>query len=152
MKNTSESEIRKWRNNARLTQQGMSSMMDIPKRTIENWESGERKAPEYVERLVIKELKEITEKTIEENLRKQMAKLPSDEDGNRPVGSWAIITTNGSDEFVELFDTMQDAIDEFDGNGYIGYIGCNQLDDGSKEAWYTDKNNNVFSDHESILI
>ena len=47
---------------AGLTQQAMSDMLEIPKRTIEDWEAGRRKCPPYVERLVIKELKEIAEK------------------------------------------------------------------------------------------
>ncbi len=48
--------------NAGLTQQQMSDIMEIPKRTIENWESGLRKCPPYVERLIIKELREIASK------------------------------------------------------------------------------------------
>lgn len=46
---------------AGLTQQQMSDLMEIPKRTIESWEAGVRKCPPYVERLVLKELKEIAE-------------------------------------------------------------------------------------------
>ena len=46
---------------AGLTQQAMSDLLEIPKRTIEEWEAGRRKCPPYVERLVIKELKEIAE-------------------------------------------------------------------------------------------
>ena len=42
---------------AGLTQTQMSELMKIPKRTIENWEAGTRKPPEYVERLIINELK-----------------------------------------------------------------------------------------------
>ena len=44
---------------AGLTQQAMSDLLEIPKRTIEDWEAGRRKCPPYVERLVLKELKEI---------------------------------------------------------------------------------------------
>lgn len=46
---------------AGLTQQAMSDLLEIPKRTIEDWEAGRRKCPPYVERLVIKELKEIAD-------------------------------------------------------------------------------------------
>lgn len=145
-------EIRKWRKNAKLSQAGMSKKMDIPKRTIEEWEAGRRTPPAYVERLVIKELMEITEKTIEDKLRKEMAKMPSDENGNRPVGSWAIIEVlSDGGEFIELFETMKEAIDEFNGEGYIGYIPCNQTEHG-KEAWYTDKYYEVHSDHDGIEI
>ena len=54
--------LKEERLNAGLTQQQMSDIMEIPKRTIENWESGLRKCPTYVERLVIKELREIASK------------------------------------------------------------------------------------------
>ena len=46
---------------AGLTQQAMSELLEIPKRTIEDWEAGRRKCPSYVERLVLKELKEIAD-------------------------------------------------------------------------------------------
>ncbi|MBR1811347.1 MAG: helix-turn-helix transcriptional regulator [Clostridia bacterium] len=48
--------IREARIAAGLTQQEMSEKMEIPKRTIEDWEAGRRKCPSYVERLVINEL------------------------------------------------------------------------------------------------
>ena len=44
-----------------LSQTAMSKAMDIPLRTIQDWESAKRKCPTYVERLIIKELKEIAE-------------------------------------------------------------------------------------------
>lgn len=44
---------------AGLTQQQMSDILEIPKRTIQDWEAGKRKCPSYVERLVLKELREI---------------------------------------------------------------------------------------------
>ena len=53
------SEIRTARLNANLTQAEMSKMLGIPKRTIEEWERDNRKPPEYVERLIIAELKRI---------------------------------------------------------------------------------------------
>lgn len=42
-----------------LTRAAMSELMGIPLRTLENWESGTRIPPKYVERWVLKELKEI---------------------------------------------------------------------------------------------
>lgn len=47
---------------AGLTQQSMSDIMGIPKRTIEDWEAERRKCPEWAERLVIAELKRISQK------------------------------------------------------------------------------------------
>lgn len=53
--------IREARLSAGLTQQRMSKVFEIPKRTIENWEAGIRKPPAYVEKLVIRELGRIAE-------------------------------------------------------------------------------------------
>ena len=44
---------------AGLSQQRMSDIMGIPRRTIENWEAGVNDPPEYVERLVIQELERL---------------------------------------------------------------------------------------------
>lgn len=52
--------IREARIAAGLTQAEMSRIFEIPVRTIENWESGSRKPPVYVEKLVIAELNRIT--------------------------------------------------------------------------------------------
>jgi transcriptional regulator with XRE-family HTH domain len=48
---------------AGLTQRQMSDFMGIPKRTIENWEGGQRSCPPYIERLILKELAEIQRET-----------------------------------------------------------------------------------------
>jgi len=44
---------------AGMSQQGMADRMLIPKRTIENWEMGDRKPPPYVQRFVLNELEEL---------------------------------------------------------------------------------------------
>ena len=44
-----------------MSQQKMADRMIISKRTIEKWETGERVPPEYVQRFVLNELKEIKE-------------------------------------------------------------------------------------------
>lgn len=53
--------VRNARKEAGLTQQSMSDHMDIPKRTIEEWESGRNIPAVYIQRFVLKELKEIAE-------------------------------------------------------------------------------------------
>ena len=58
------SKIKDARLKAGLTQESMSNLMEIPKRSIENWEAGSRKPPAYVERFILKELEE-TRKEIE---------------------------------------------------------------------------------------
>lgn len=51
--------IKDARLNAGLTQAKMSEVFEIPKRTIENWETGKRNPPAYVEKLIIRELERI---------------------------------------------------------------------------------------------
>lgn len=53
--------LKEERINAGLTQKQMSELLEIPMRTIGSWEDGSRKCPPYVERLVIKELRAISE-------------------------------------------------------------------------------------------
>lgn len=149
-------EIERWRRNADLSRPDMFAKMDIPVRTIENWENGERKCPGYVERLVVKELKELTEKRLEERGRKRMETLKSDEDGRRPAGSWAMLCFSGDDCFVWLYGCMQEAIDKAKyetGTGQavqVAYIICSQKEDGSLEPWYVDRDGNVESDYDYV--
>lgn len=51
--------VREARVYAGLTQAKMSELLGIPKRTIENWETGSRKCPEWAERLVVEKLESI---------------------------------------------------------------------------------------------
>lgn len=46
---------------AGLTQAGMAKLMEIPLRTIQDWEAGKRTPPPYVVRFVLNELKAIAE-------------------------------------------------------------------------------------------
>ncbi len=41
---------------AGLTQEGMFTTMDIPRRTVQDWERGLKIPPEYVQRLVLEKL------------------------------------------------------------------------------------------------
>ena len=50
-------DIKEARLKAGLTQKKMSEILGIPKRTIEEWEGGRRRCPEYTKKLVLKELK-----------------------------------------------------------------------------------------------
>ena len=49
-------ELKQARLNAGLTLKAMSEALEIPQRTIEAWEAGDRKPPAYVEKLVIEKL------------------------------------------------------------------------------------------------
>ena len=53
---TFSEKLKQAKKEANLTQQSMSDLMKIPKRTIEEWERGSSKPPEYVQRLVLNEL------------------------------------------------------------------------------------------------
>lgn len=45
-------EIRDIRKRAGLTQAAFSVLLGIPRRTIQNWEGGQRKCPDYVVALI----------------------------------------------------------------------------------------------------
>lgn len=45
------------REDAKLTQQGLAYLLEIPRRTIQDWEAGKMVPPPYVQRLVLKEIK-----------------------------------------------------------------------------------------------
>ena len=51
--------IRSARLEAGLTQQEMSDLLQIPKRTIENWEGGQRTPAQWAETLIIEKLKSL---------------------------------------------------------------------------------------------
>lgn len=57
--------IKEARLRAGLTQQQMSDRLGIPKRTIENWEGGQRSCPEWAERLILEKLMQLTEERAE---------------------------------------------------------------------------------------
>ena len=45
--------IKEARQKYKLTQQQLSTLTDIPLRTIQNWEGGQRKCPEYLIKLLL---------------------------------------------------------------------------------------------------
>lgn len=49
---------------AGLSQAKMSEILDIPVRTIEDWESGRRNPPEWAKKLIVNELKRIAKETL----------------------------------------------------------------------------------------
>lgn len=53
------SKIKEARLNANLTQENMAKKLDIPIRTIQDWEAGRRTPPIYVEKLIIAELERL---------------------------------------------------------------------------------------------
>lgn len=45
--------IKEARERAGLTREELSIWLGIPYRTLQNWETGSRKCPDYVERLIV---------------------------------------------------------------------------------------------------
>lgn len=63
------SKIKEARIKAKLTQAEMAKRLEIPKRTIEDWDTGKSSPPTYVERLVIAELERIAKECIRKDLK-----------------------------------------------------------------------------------
>ncbi len=51
--------IKEHRQAAGLTQEEFSKLFDIPLDTVKGWDSGRRRPPEWVEKLIIKELEQM---------------------------------------------------------------------------------------------
>lgn len=60
--------IKEARQAAGMTQQQMADLTGIPKRTIENWDSGKSNPPEWAEQLILDKLDEIKERNEMYNL------------------------------------------------------------------------------------
>lgn len=69
-----------------LTQQQLADLTGIPKRTIENWEAGQRKCPDYVTKMVVDLLDQADYKAIVEDvvdaLERDLDHLKTDEARN----------------------------------------------------------------------
>ena len=49
--------LKQARKEINITQEGLSKMLEVPKRTIENWEGGINKPPGYVQKLILEKLR-----------------------------------------------------------------------------------------------
>ncbi|MDU7216277.1 MAG: helix-turn-helix transcriptional regulator [Dialister sp.] len=50
-------ELKELRKKNNITQAGLSKLLEVPKRTIENWEGGVTRPPEYVQKLILEKLR-----------------------------------------------------------------------------------------------
>lgn len=50
-------ELKKARKEINITQEGLSKLLEVPKRTIENWEGGVNVPPNYVQKLILEKLR-----------------------------------------------------------------------------------------------
>jgi len=103
-------EIYKWRSNARLSQAQMCRLFEIPSRTLESWELGERKPPVWAQKLIIEKLRHITQAKLNMAAKKEANRLKSDKDGNRPEAVWVGMTEYGDDAYLERYEDLLDAI------------------------------------------
>ena len=58
-----------------LTQKQLSEITGIPQRTIENWEGGQRKCPEYVEKMVLDTLERTFSKPNHETILMEILEM-----------------------------------------------------------------------------
>ena len=56
---TFRAQLKKDRARLEITQAQLSDVLGVPKRTIESWEMGDRKPPDYVQQLILYKLKEL---------------------------------------------------------------------------------------------
>ena len=54
--------IKEARSKVGFTQKQVQELMGIPIRTLQNWEAGIRKCPDYIERLVVEKILELGQK------------------------------------------------------------------------------------------
>lgn len=57
---TPETDIRSARIDAGLSQQAMSDLLGIPKRTIERWDAGHNRCPDWAAKLIVEKLKSLS--------------------------------------------------------------------------------------------
>ena len=105
-----ESKIKEARKAAGLTQQGMSEKLEIPKRNIENWETGKNKCPDWAEKLIVEKLEGMKMRSVY-NLTKESVEVNIKNKAKIAAG---ITTTYKDDHFPEVikeFDNLDDALD-----------------------------------------
>lgn len=61
----------------RFSQREVCELIGIPRRTLESWESGQRKPPDYVERLVVEKIINIGRKEEKMMSEKEIQKTVS---------------------------------------------------------------------------
>lgn len=134
--------VKKMREVLFMSQAEFSRKYNIPKRSIENWEGGQRACPEYVigllNRVVLLDVKDLYEK----RLIKEMNRLKSDEDDNRPQLQWVNLHQYGGDESVEP-GTFEECVKR---GGRVACIAVNQ----GTSNWYCDRDGNIYSDYDSF--
>lgn len=139
-------EIKRWRKNAFLTQAQMAQRLEIPQRTIESWEMGDRSPAPWAEKLIIEKLQQMTQQAMEERARKRANALKSDEDGNRPELTWVTIKRYNDDEFITRHKDMYEAMQQAEEDEQVALILVNK----GTNDFYMDRNGEVFANYDYI--
>lgn len=81
---------------AGLTQKEMSDLLEIPKRTIEDWEAGRRKCAIWAEKLIVEKLERISEEK---------------QTGGTNM-KYIVMDCTDTDMFNESFETAEEAVEQ----------------------------------------
>ena len=112
--------IKEIRNQIGWSQANMAAILNIPKRTIENWESGVSTPPPYVETLIINEIdRRMQPKTPAFSIRNESVKRYADicKKFAHDTAEWSRLvfenfyTTDGSFDWSESSDNAHNGID-----------------------------------------
>ena len=94
--------IKEMREELGLSQEMFSRRFNIPKRTIENWASGARKAPAYVMEMLENTVKHTKRSTIEEVMSRPLTivdlKLMCDDLIKKGYGERSVLLSNDTEE------------------------------------------------------
>jgi len=122
LEDTSAETIRDARKYTGLSQQKMADIMGIPKRNIENWESGNHSCPAWAERLIIEELErigyimnEVRYLVIDERKYEQFVKVYDNlDDANKEAeNQWdALTSAEKNKSHIYVLDVMGSDLDD----------------------------------------
>lgn len=102
---------------AGLTQQKLSELLGISKRSIENWESGRTSPPEYVSRFIVSSLKKYKvfigkEITFQERWLEENEYIPQD---FVPGEHWILAMSYGGEvSYFETADSTMSGVSKYD--------------------------------------
>ena len=142
--------IATWRKRAGMTQAEMSKALEIPHRTIADWESGARTPVRWAFKLLIDKLAQMTEQLYERRMLAYVAEALSDANGQRPASSWVV--TRHRDGVVRFFACMADAYRQADPGDTVALIMCNRDDDGHLTPWFEDRAGTVHRQHDGFIV
>lgn len=145
MTNETMNLIKTWRENCQMTQRELSDRLNIPMRTLQSWELGERKCPEWAEALLIEKLQRITEERLTKKVKDFADHLKSDEEGHRPELVWGWTEDYRDDSYSYFADSMADAMKYAPAGSWITIFIRNE---GTTDFTYEDRKGAMHSSDE----